>query len=173
MLVNLKTYRLALKTIERALEAGHVLLRWRQLSINNVAVATDSIDPDNAIVPYRSTSKAHRLIVETSLITLCDTVSGTKVSSCNKDMKTIGPIILAASNIDWKLLASVQPAFNVQIIPRPHRKFFNLHTQTNNVQLTPSLVNPTHVPHPSELEQSRYRLRSGNISNHISSNQIF
>ena len=130
------------------------------------------LDPDNAIVPYRSTSKAHRLIVETSLITLCDTVSGTKVSSCNKDMKTIGPIILAASNIDWKLLASVQPAFNVQIIPRPHRKFFNLHTQTNNVQLTPSLVNPTHVPHPSELEQSRYRLRSSNISNHISSNQI-
>ena len=41
MLVNLKTYRLALKAIERAIEAGHVLLRWRQLSINTVATATD------------------------------------------------------------------------------------------------------------------------------------
>ena len=80
-------------------------------------------------------------------------------------MKTIGPIILAASNIDWKLLASVQPTFNVQIIPRPYRKFFNHQNHINNVHLTPPQVTPTHVPDPSELEPPGYSLRSSTISN--------
>ena len=88
------------------------------------------LDPDKAIVPYRSTNRPHRLIVETSLITLCDTVKNTKASSCVKDQDIIGPIILAASNIDWKLLASVQPNFNLQIVPESQRKYFTHLTQT-------------------------------------------
>ena len=126
------------------------------------------LDPDRAIVPYRSTNKPHRLIVETSLITLCDTVSNTKVSSCNKDMNTIGPIILAASNIDWKLLATVQPKFNLQLIPKSQRRYFSTQSQMNNDLLIPLQDDPTHVPRPPELEPSGYNLRS-NINPNIPS----
>ena len=80
-----------------------------------------SIDPCNAIIPYRSSSKLHRLIVETSLITLCTTVKDTKASSNVRDMDTIGPIILRAAQIDWKALAKVQPNLSNSIVPKTHQ----------------------------------------------------
>ena len=102
---------------------------------------TYRMDPDNAIVPYRSTSKSHRLIIETSLIKLCNTVDHTKASSDPKDMDSLGPIILAASNIDWKLLATTQPSFNHRFIPKAYRRFFqpsnNIHQPNNEPILVP------------------------------------
>ena len=90
------------------------------------------MDPNNAIIPYRSTSKPHRLIIETSLIKLCNTVDHTKASSDPKDMVTLGPIILAASNIDWKLLAAAHPSLSHRFIPKAHRSFFNLELMSIN-----------------------------------------
>ena len=80
---------------------------------------------------YRSSSKLHRLIVETSLITLCTTVKDTKASSNVRDMDTIGPIILRAAQIDWKALAKVQPNLSNSIVPKTHQRFFGFNNPIN------------------------------------------
>ena len=115
-----------------------------------------NIDPSNALTPYRSTSKLHRLIVETSLITLCNTVKDSKATSNVRDMDTIGPIILRASKIDWKALAEAQPSLSHSIVPRTYQRFFGTINQPIHV---PSIVPPHTRPRPPEVTHE-YSLRS-------------
>merc|ERR1712055_1245167 len=100
----------------------HVAAIRGRASLQRTAVARHrhdnyTLDPTKVIVPYRSSSKARSLMIETSLITLCNTVDGTKASSNVTDMDTIGPILLGASNIDWKAVSSVQHNFNTSLVP--------------------------------------------------------
>ena len=82
------------------------------------------MDPDNHVVPYRSDSKRRRLMIETPFITLCNTVANTKASSNTTDMDVLGPILLGASNINWKAVQRVQPNFNPLHVPKRARKLF-------------------------------------------------
>ena len=116
-----------------------------------------TLDPDKVVVPYRSSSKSRRLMIETSLITLCNTVHGTKASSNVTDMDTIGPILLGASNIDWKAVSSVQHNLNPSLVPKKHRHLF----RTRPPSPTPrgnDLNNS--ASSPSLILQPRYTLRS-------------
>ena len=85
------------------------------------------LEPANAVVPYKSNSLSHRLIIETCLISLLNTVPGNKASSDRRDMNILAPVILKASPIDWKIVAEIQPSLNPEIAPMTYRKFFLLH----------------------------------------------
>ena len=58
------------------------------------------LEPDDVLVPYHSTNKSRRLMVEASLITICNTVDNTQATSTTRDFDTIAPILLGAFNID-------------------------------------------------------------------------
>ena len=115
------------------------------------------LDPDNVVTPYRSSSKAHRLMIETAFITLCNTVDNTKASSNVTDMDTIGPILLGASNIDWRAVARVQPNFNPLLVPRKHRGLFRQHHVSSTTEEF-DLLNPPGSP-SSFPHVPRYNLR--------------
>ena len=119
-----------------------------------------NIDISNALTPYRSTSRTHRLIIETSLIKLCNTVKDSKASSNVKDMDIIGPIILGAAPVDWKAIGKAQPDLNPAIIPRAYRNFFRFPRQVNlNISDTSSGMNSSTSQEP-ELTHD-HMLRSG------------
>ena len=109
------------------------------------------LDVENAVVPYRSASRARRRIVEASLITLCATVADTKATSCVRDMDVIGPIVLDAVPFNWKQLAAAHPTMPPDKVPRAYRKFFS--TQ-NPIPITNSNTSYQHVP-----DIPRYNLR--------------
>ena len=94
------------------------------------------LDSINGLVPYRSSSLSRRLIIETSLISTCNTVKGNKASSCSRDMNIIAPIILKSAPIDWKVISKAQPNFNSEIVPRKYRKFFSPNVSNNETQTT-------------------------------------
>ena len=84
------------------------------------------LDHSNYLVPYKSNSLSHRLLIETSLISLCHTVKGNKASSDNRDMRTLGPMILKAAPVNWKLIAEAQPTcLNPDVAPRKYQRFFS------------------------------------------------
>ena len=113
------------------------------------------LDVENAVVPYRSASRARRRIVEASLITLCATVADTKATSCVRDMDVIGPIVLDAVPFNWKQLAAAHPTMPPDKVPRAYRKFFS----TNN----PTPITIGH-PVPQIVPSSpRYNLRPRNL----------
>ena len=141
---------------------NHVAAVGGRESLQRTAVARHchknyTLDPEKVVVPYRSSSKARRLMVETSLITLCNTVHGTKASSNVTDMDTIGPILLGASNIDWKVVSRIQHNFNPLLVPKKHRHLFRS-------RHTPSTPNDSHlnniISSPSPTPPPRYSLRS-------------
>ena len=82
------------------------------------------LNPDNHVVAYRSAILSRRLMIETALITLCNTVDHTKASSNVTDMDTLGPILLGASNINWKAVSKVQPKLNPLYVPKRHLGLF-------------------------------------------------
>ena len=96
-------------------------------------------------------------MIETSLITLCNTNDGTKASTNMTDMDTIGPILLGASNFDWRAVSKIQRNFNPLLVPKKHRHLFRPHhtpPPTDGSNLNNLLGSPSSPPHP------RYNLRS-------------
>ena len=96
-------------------------------------------------------------MIETSLITLYNIVDHTKASSNVTDMDTIGPILLGASNFDWKAVSKIQHNFNPLLVPKKHRHLFKPHhtlspTDGNNLNNPPG--SPSSPLHP------KYDLRS-------------
>ena len=86
------------------------------------------LDPDNALIPYRSSSLLHRQTIEASLITLFNTIRHMKATFSVKDMDIIGPIILGASSIDWRLISVAQTHLSSQVVPKAYRRFFSSST---------------------------------------------
>ena len=124
------------------------------------------IETTNAIVPYKSKSLAHRLIIETALIHLCSTVKGNKASINNRDMDILGPIILNASPIDWKLLSSAQPSFRHNAVPRNYRRFFLLQNQ-RVLPTFETTQNSDITPRPPEILQRNHTRSRGVITEHL------
>ena len=114
------------------------------------------MDTTSELVPYKSKSLSHRLVVETSLISASHTISGNKASSSTRDIDIIGPMILkGTSSINWKHIAEAQPRrFNTEVIPRHCRKFFQ------NTFPTSVNIDPPDTPEVSHT----YNLRSSGIS---------
>ena len=104
--------------------------RHVQRMVKSYASATHSkmpghdIDSAKGKRPYLSTSLSHRLVIETCLISLCNTVNGNKATLNVRDMDIIAPIVLRASPVDWRVLSEVQPGLNIDIVPRKYRPFF-------------------------------------------------
>ena len=86
------------------------------------------IEPKNCAIPYRSNKEVNRLIIEACLITLFTTVKGNKASSDTTDLKTLGPIVLRSSSLDWMVISSIQPNLDPMIAPKKYRKFFLITT---------------------------------------------
>ena len=86
-----------------------------------------NLEYERPLVVYRSNSEDHRLIVETSLISLCHTIEGNKSSAVKKDIETLGPMVLKGAPINWRQLAKVKPScVNPQAVPRKYRSFFHI-----------------------------------------------
>ena len=81
-----------------------------------------NLEYDSHLVVYRSNSEDHRLIVETSLITLCQVIEGNKASAAAKDMNTLGPMVLKGAPINWRKLAKVKSScLNHRVVPRKYQ----------------------------------------------------
>ena len=84
-----------------------------------------TLDYDLPLVVYRSNSVDHRLIVESSLISLCRTIEGNKASAAKQDMDTLAPMIVKGAPIIWKKLCKVNSScLNPQVVPRKYRSIF-------------------------------------------------
>ena len=88
-------------------------------------------------------------------------MDGNKVSSCNKDMITLAPIILQASPVDWNIISEVQPNLNLAVVPRGYRPFFSNSIQRPRTILSEPVSTSGNTP-PSSLvvPVNRYHLRS-------------
>ena len=118
------------------------------------------LEPDDVLVPYHSTNKSRRLMVEASLITICNTVDNTQATSTTRDFDTIAPILLGASNIDWRMIATYQPSLNPKFVPRRHRGLFR---SASNMNSTHTDTSSGAIPCPPPFLPSnyaRYPLRS-------------
>ena len=118
------------------------------------------LDIDSAVVPYRSTSVLRRRIIEACLISLCSTIEDTKASSSTRDMDIIGPIILGASPIDWKLMVASHPTHPPQVVPKACKRFFPIVSPDNQADT----IHPpdTSTTSPSDtMTTPRYNTRSG------------
>ena len=138
-----------------------------------------ALDYDRPLVVYRSNSVDHRLIVESSLISLCRTIEGNKASAAKQDMDTLAPMIVKGAPIIWKKLCKVNSScLSPRVVPRKYRSFFShrigdaniddslpssheiISNNNLNEELRPPEVNHTQT----STSQVHYNLRSlGNI----------
>ena len=121
--------------------------------------------PANHRVPYTSNSLSHRLVIETCLISLCKTIKGNTSSSNNRDMNVLGPIILRASPVNWKVISEIQPNFNSEMAPRKYQKFFSAQHQRSSMGNPTSAIvahssRTNEVTQGSQTVEHRYYLRS-------------
>ena len=123
------------------------------------------LEPDNALIPYKSNSLSHRLIIETCFISMCKTIKGNKTSSNNRDMNILGPIILGASPIDWKVVSASQPSFNLNVVPKKYRRFFSMQNQRDNLEVQNSQRRNGSPTRPPEILHRYFtRLRGVNTT---------
>ena len=81
---------------------------------------------EEELVPYKSNSITHRLLVETCLITACKTVDGNKVSAAAKDIDLIAPMILKGAPINWEGISKAEPrCIDQRFVPKKHRGLFS------------------------------------------------
>ena len=71
-------------------------------------------------------------------------------------MRTLGPIILKATAIDWKVIAEVQPTcLNPDVAPRKYQRFFSSSQSTrdnsNSVEISLSTQNHQVATHNYSL----------------------
>ena len=93
---------------------------------------------DQQLVPYKSNSITHRLIVETCLISVCNTVKN-NTASASKDIAPIAHKIIQGIPLDWELISIAQPNLNRKAIPKKHLGLFS---------------HPTRPPSPPEPHQT-------------------
>ena len=115
-----------------------------------------NLEYERPLVVYRSNSEDHRLIVETSLISLCHTIEGNKSSAVKKDIETLGPMVLKGAPINWRQLAKVKPScVNPQAVPRKYRSFFSHRVREPSIADTSILEAQSNIPSDSTLDADR------------------
>ena len=75
-------------------------------------------------------------------------------------MDVIGPIILGASPIDWRLLSTVHPTMPLNVVPRACRKYFP-RTPIDNQAATDHPPDTSTTSPSDPLTTLRYNTRSG------------
>ena len=79
---------------------------------------------DQELAPYKSNSITHRLIVETCLISVCNTVKGNTASAA-KEIAPVAHMIIQGIPLDWELISLAQPNLDRKAIPKKHRSLFS------------------------------------------------
>ena len=86
---------------------------------------------EQELVPYKSDSVTHRLLVETSLMTVCKKVQDNKASAATRDINLIAPMILKGAPIDWKVIAEAEPrCVDQRRVPKKYRGLFSHATRS-------------------------------------------
>ena len=134
-----------------------------------------NLDYDRPLVVYRSNSVDHRLIVESSLISLCRTIEGNKASAAKQDMNTLAPMIVKGAPIIWRELCKVNSScLSPRVVPRKYRSFFShrnreasiddslpsSHDIITNNNINEGLRTPEVTTSHTSLSQPHYNLRS-------------
>ena len=83
-----------------------------------------SMRTDLQLVAYKSKSKPHRLIVESCLMQVCNTIDENTQSAFTPDIDILAPMILKGAPLDWNIVSIAQPNLCQRVIPKKHRKFF-------------------------------------------------
>ena len=96
------------------------------------------METEQQLVPYKSNSKPHRLIVETCLISVCNTVKD-NTASASKEIAPIAHKIIQGIPLDWEVISRAQPNLNRKAIPKKHLGLFS---------------HPTRPPSPPDLSQN-------------------
>ena len=110
-------------------------------------------------VPYRSNSVTHRLLVETCLITVCQTVKGNKATAATKDIELIAPMILKGSPINWNVVAKAEPGcIDQRIVPKKYRGLFSHSTRNPSI---PVELHDSAVPSEPPEAPRRHTRSSG------------
>ena len=126
-------------------------------TVNHSKLRGHDMDISNGITAFESDSMSHRLVVETSLIHVCNTVRGNKSTTSTRDIDLLAPMILKGAPLNWTAIARVQPhTFKPNAIPRRHLKLFKHNSNVSG---------PSPVPDPPTIETSQvtrhsYYLRS-------------
>ena len=80
------------------------------------------------LVAYKSKSKTHRLIVESCLMQVSDTIDENTSSAFTTGIDLLAPMILKGAPLDWKIISIAQPSFYQRAIPKKYRRFFSNNT---------------------------------------------
>ena len=81
---------------------------------------------EQELVPYKSDSYTHRLLVETSLMTVCKKVQDNKASGASRDIDLIAPMILKGAPINWKAIARAEPrCVDHRKVPKKYQGLFS------------------------------------------------
>ena len=79
---------------------------------------------DQEFVPYKSNSITHRLIVETCLISVCNTINGNTASAA-KEIAPVAHMIVQGIPLDWNIISSTQPNLDRKAIPKKYQSLFS------------------------------------------------
>lgn len=93
---------------------------------------------DQELAPYKSNSITHRLIVETCLISVCNTVKGNTASAA-KEIAPVAHMIIQGIPLDWELISLAQPNLDRKAIPKKHRSLFS-HPSTSSPPRPPEVT---------------------------------
>ena len=70
------------------------------------------------LVAYKSKSKTHRLIVESCLMQVSDTIDENTSSAFTTGIDLLAPMILKGAPLDWEIISIAQPSFYQRAIPK-------------------------------------------------------
>ena len=76
------------------------------------------------LVAYKSKSKTHRVIVETCLMQVCNTIDENTPSAFTTGIDLLAPMILKGAPLDWEIISIAQPSFNQRTIRKKYLKYF-------------------------------------------------
>ena len=94
-------------------------------SVRHSQLLGHHLDTETNLAVYKSNCKTRRKIIETALISQCNTIQGNKGDTSVKDMDILAPMILKGAPIKWKALSIVQrSSLNPWAVPRKYRSFF-------------------------------------------------
>ena len=126
-------------------------------TVNHSKLRGHDMDISNGITAFESDSMSHRLVVETSLIHVCNTVRGNKSTTSTRDIDLLAPMILRGAALNWTDVARVQPyTFKPNAIPRRYLKLFKHNSNVSG----PLLVPIPHTIESSQVSRHSYYLRS-------------
>ena len=77
------------------------------------------------LVAYKSKSLTHRLVVESCLMKVSNTIPNNKSNAFSEDIDLLAPMVLKGAPLDWRVISKAQPHFNQRAIPKKDKKFFS------------------------------------------------